>query len=135
MATVTDVERGAIRYHLGLPDAERGASALGAIRLSLGAMFTVDKGIEFLNDSAVPRLRAIVGKLEDIERRIGDLDGSAEFESVGNLRRNPRARAELSASYEDWQKQLLKLLGIHDMQGVVLGRVAPGSSLNGRWSR
>lgn len=135
MAIVSDVERGTCRYHLGLPDAERGSSAMGALRLSLGAMFTVDQGIANLNESSAPRLRMLIAKLDEVERRIGELDSSAEFDSVGNMRRNPRARSELATSYADWQMQLLKLLGIHDMQGVVIGRLAPGMSLNGRWSR
>lgn len=121
MATVSAAEKAMVLYRLGLPSGERAPAAFGALRMALGDVYTVTKGLEYMSDAALPIMRVILARLENIANRYAQLDDSAEYSAAKDLVRNANARGELSGSYRTQQVELLKILGIPDFRGAILG--------------
>lgn len=131
MAAFTDEQKAWVRFHLGYAAGDRIVSLFGGTRSNItGETYAVDKSLEVLNEAGKPIVLDLLGKLQDIRTYMHEAAGSAEADSMGDLKLNPMVEARHQARYRALQLELANHLGVTTNQWA-----QQGSGLNARWSR
>jgi hypothetical protein len=103
---LTDVERAAVRYHLGYPGTSMGASLQFGLPRPTATLYMLESAMGGLLEVNVPRVRRILGEMDSIENQMSDARKRMKAIKLGNLETNQSETAELEGEYNRWGNRL-----------------------------
>ena len=122
-----------VRFHAGVPNASTAVTVMGAFRLQLGTVYSIDKGLQYAHESHRPFLMLTLGRLDEIDELVMEATRNTLALRVGDITLNPDARRDLIDAYQEQQHRLATILGVTDVFAIALRNYRNAASgLNGR---
>ena len=130
---LTNDEKESIRYHLGYLGVSSSASIQLGIPRPVETLFLVEEAMNQLREQSVPRVRSILGVLENIEDKLICAQDRLAAAKLGNLTLRGIKPGETEADgleneYTRWAGRLADILGVPFYPGS--HRFGPKQSAN-----
>lgn len=110
---LTEEEKVQIRHHLGYLNVQEAATYLLGVPAGVQTQFTIELAMNKVLESALPRLRQIIGVLDKIEaQKVDDLELLA-VEQVDTIKLRINEQLQLDQEYIKWRAALANLLGTY----------------------
>jgi len=107
---LTPDERARVKYHLGYGLVNSAASLQFGLSRPIQTLFLVEQAMTNLIDEAIPKVRQIIGILEEVECRLVSAQTRLAAESLGEIRMREKEPDLLEDEYFRWGGRLADLL-------------------------
>ncbi len=108
---LTDVERMSVREKLGYPAVTSTASIQFGVPALSQTNFLVENNTTKLLESALPRVRSILQKMDDIEQKLTDAQDRLAATALEDLKLRDNEPDLLEAEYRRWGYRLSDIVG------------------------
>lgn len=129
---LTPEERERVKYHLGYLNTATAAAMSFGQSVPIQTLFLVERAMTFLQEVTLPRVRALLNTLDNIECRLQTALDYSPAESLGNLKVRQDEPDFLEKEYVRWGGRLADNLGVpfyayslryKDAGGVMAGNI------------
>ena len=115
-AILTNVEKSAVRRHLGFPEVESvSVYAMGMV-IPMQGLYLVDSAMDHLTESGATRVRELLGVLDGLEQRMIKAACYLTVERIGEIQmraaNGPQGTDLIEREYLRWAKRLSDCLGV-----------------------
>ena len=109
---LSDEEKTRTRYFLGYSDVESGTTSIAGVTVDYEYLPVVVEAIEKINESAEPRLRQLLQKLESVEEQLASSEEMLGVTELSGIKLNVSEAESLDKAYVRWAHRLGELLGV-----------------------
>lgn len=104
-------EKDRIRYHLGYPSVQAAASIQFGIPRPIQTAFLVESAMNLLIEEALPRVRATLKVMDDIETKLVDAQDRLAAIQLSDLKLREDEPSQLEREYVRWGMRLADIVG------------------------
>jgi len=105
-------ERARVKYHLGYLGVSNAASLSFGMARPIQTLFLVEQAMSNLLDDFLPKVRQILGIMDEVECRLVSAQSRLAAESLGDIRMREKEPDLLEDEYFRWGGRLADILGV-----------------------